>query len=51
MRSTPLLDKETGVLVWAVKVITDRGTLMGTPNGNTHRHWLACLHGLGLTVG
>ena len=43
-------DNDDGVLVWTVKIATGRGTLTGVPAGNTERHWIECLHDLGLVV-
>jgi hypothetical protein len=50
VRFVSVVHPDKGVLVWAVKLSTDRGTLTGIPNGNTDGDWLEVLHGLGLIV-
>lgn len=42
---------DEGILVWCVQIATERGTLIGTPNGNTEQAWIDVLHDLGLLVG
>lgn len=41
---------EDGILVWCVQIVTGRGTVVGTPKGNSEAAWIACLHDLGLLV-
>jgi hypothetical protein len=50
VRFTPVIDQEASVLIWAVKVETDRGTMLGIPKGNTDQACIECLHHLGLLV-